>query len=332
MGYGNGPDGSLGPDKSDAGEEKQAESAAGPNPSPADPPEIDWASIFAPALIVDPLRVELCVPVDPEPVASYREAELREALENRIPPALFRRALFEIMGETGEGRLVATLEFRRPEGSLLPAAHLLDSPEPSDNGDSRGLSSKHRKKPALKTMLGSGSMEARDWEVVPGQVSLCVTERYPGSAADGFLLAFRASTFESVERMFAGVGGREPGAAGSCARLLLNRAVAEKLRAELGVEEDHPDYISISPLEVSPEGRGSLSVVVAVRSPRDGRFYAIEGSDLEVGLSPAKLITVTGGAWFNRGLAEHYLAEGSGTDGPPIEPPSSDTPPERNEK
>jgi len=331
MSHGNGPNGSSGPDKTEPERQQRSESGEGQNHDAGGPAEIDWASIFAPTPVVDPLRLELGLPIDPEPVASYREAELREALEGRMPAPLLNRALFDVLGETTEGRLVATLEFRRPEGSLLPAAHLLDSPEPSDNGNPRGLSSQRSKKPALKTMLGSGSMEARDWELVPGQVSVCLTERYPGSAADGFLVAFRASTFESVERMFAGVGEREPGAAGSCARLILNRTVAEKLRRELGIEEDDPDYIAISPLEVSPDGGGALSVVVAVRLPNDGRFYAIEGKDLEVGLSRAKLITVTGGAWFNRGLAERYMADGSGSDGPRFEPPSPDIPPERRE-
>ena len=202
-----------------------------------------------------------------------------------------------------------SLEFRRPEGSLIPAAHLLEGPDPSEPGGFRGGRSDQTNKKIVTTIAGNGALNERDWEHVPGQVTVILTQRYPGQCSDGFTMQLKVNSMSGVEELFSTIGVKDRKDRPSAARALLDRFIAERIGAETGDRESSPDYILITPLTKSEDGVARVSVVVAATLRGDDYHSALEGMEIEVGLSKAKLLTIKGGTWYNRGSAEAYVQE-----------------------
>ncbi len=271
--------------------------------------DADWDALFNSAdPVVDPLHRELGIAPDGV-VGEHVVAEVMDALERRIPDKLLRRAMPQVLGETEDGRVVVSLEFRRPEGSLIPAAHLIEGADPSEPGGFRGAQPDKKKKVIVTTLVGNGALDERDWESVPGQATCLLTQRYPGQCSDGFTMELKASSMAVVENLFSAISQKDRKDKPSVARYLLDRYVAERLGEETGDKDLTPDYILISPLKKNGEGAAKLTAVVAVQLPGHDCYHALEGRDIEVGLSKGKLVTVANGTWFDRGPAEAYVEE-----------------------
>ncbi|MFM1848552.1 MAG: hypothetical protein RL417_2026 [Pseudomonadota bacterium] len=270
--------------------------------------DADWDALFnLPVEEIDPLPRELKLVPDGV-VGEHIEAEVRDALERRMPDTLVRRAMPNVLGETKDGRVVISLEFRRSGGSLIPAAQLVEGPDPSEPGGFRGSRADPKKK-IVTTIAGNGALDSRDWEEVPGQVTVILTQRYPGQSSDGFTMQLKANSMSVVENMFHGIEEKDRKDKPSAARYLLDRHVAERLFEVTGERDISPDFILITPLSKLEDGVGKLSVVVAVNMPGRDSYHALEGTEIEVSLSKGKLISVTGGTWYDRGPAELYVKE-----------------------
>lgn len=271
--------------------------------------DADWEALFNSGdPVVDPLHRELGIAPDGV-VGEHVVAEVMDALERRIPDKLLQRAMPQVLGETEDGRVVVSLEFRRPEGSLIPGAHLIEGTDPSEPGGFRGAQPDKKRKIVVTTLVGNGALDERDWESVPGQVMCLLTQRYPGQCSDGFTMELKASSMAVVEHLFSAIAEKDRKDKPSAARHLLDRYVVERLVEETGGAPQHLDYILISPLEKNGDGIAKLTVVVAVQPPGYDCFHAIEGRDIEVGLSAGKRVTVANGTWYHRGPAAAYVEE-----------------------
>lgn len=271
--------------------------------------DADWDALFnGEVLEIDPIYRELRIAPDGV-VGEHIVAEVMDALERRIPDTLLRRSLPHVLGETEDGRVVVSLEFRRPEGSLIPAAHLIEGADPAEPGGFRGSRPDQKNKKIVTTIVGHGSLDERDWELTSGQVTVLLTQRYPGQCSDGFTMELKASSMVVVEKLFSAIGEKELKGKPSAARYLLDRYVTNRLAEETGDKDLTPDYILIAPLSNVSDGVSKLSLVVAVQLPGDDCYHALEGRDIEVSLSKGKLVTVSNGTWYDRGPAEAYVQE-----------------------
>jgi hypothetical protein len=257
---------------------------------------------------IDPIYRALGI--DPDGiVAEHLEAEVMDSLGKRMPESMLRRAMPRVLGETEDGRVVVALEFRRPEGSLIPAAHLVEGPDPAEPGGFRGRGSDLPNKKVVTTIAGNGALNEGDWERVSGQVTVILTQRYPGQSSDGFTMQLTVNSMSGVAALFSSIELKERNGQPSAARTLLDRFIAGRIGAETGDRESPPDYILITPLTQSEDGVAKLSVVVAATLRGDDYHSALEGMEIEVGLSTAKLLTIKGGTWYNRGSAALYVQE-----------------------
>ena len=163
------------PSQPDGRGQKPSDETKDPSPEGVSPwSDDEFAALFSTVdLSGNTLYRELRL--DPDGVVGeHIESEMRDALERRIPDSLLRRAMCTVCGETEEGRVVTSLEFRRNGGSLVPAAHLVEDPDPSEPGGFRGQASDKKKKLVVGTIAGNGALDERDWEIVPGQVKVTV--------------------------------------------------------------------------------------------------------------------------------------------------------------
>jgi len=298
--------------------------------------DADWDALFYPAEpVIDPLHRELGIVTDgvgseynlgailgysselvlgetdifkecqERCIAEHRLRDVLDFVEQRVPDELFKQTWFSALGETEDGRLVVSLKFLAPSGSLIPPRSLFDK---SDESLSWSSGDATRKRVRTKERQ-SESDPLKYWERVSGEVTCIFTQRTFDQCSDGFTAEFKTSSMAVVEKLFSAIADKNTKQETSLARYLLDRCVAERMVEEIGAEPLTPDYILISPLEKSEHRGSKLTVVVAVQPPGYDYFHAIEGRDIQVGLSAGKRVAVANGTWYHRGPAAAYVEE-----------------------